>query len=487
MTLTSPTRAIGSLAVGILLATSALSGQASARLLTPEQAQEDFDVLHRALAEAHGGYTRFVSNPDLEQRLAAHRARLTRPLSQLEFAGVLSEALAELRDGHARLELDPATATALTTAPQLPLRLSLEQDRLIIRLNDSPTERALAPGMEIVSINGRSSSDLMRTLLPKVAGDGFIETGRRYRLAQDFPRLYWLFIAQPATFTVVAREAGGTLVTATLPGVTDLERRSVSNAVNATFAQNAVRLDGPPGRIALEFLDSGRVARLRVRAFDGQTFVATLDSAFRELRVRGTQALILDLRGSGGGVEEYGARLVSYFVDRPFHYFDRIHLTTIAPSFATWLPRTFDATRAGTVVDPTGGFRLTPALHPALAEQQPVPNGFSGRLVVLIDGGSFSTTADVAALLRSHNRAVFVGEETAGTYEGNTSGLNALIVLPHSRLRHKVMMYGFWNAVTPVHGGRGVIPDHPVPWRVADILAGRDPALELGISLATRP
>jgi hypothetical protein len=474
------------LAVGMLLATSVLSGQAPARLLTPAQAQEDFDVLHRALAEAHGGYTRFVSKTDLEQRLAAHRARLARPLSQLELAGVLSEALSELRDGHARLEFDSATTAAMATAPQLPLRVSLEQNRLIIRLNDSPTEGALSPGKEIVSINGRSAADLVRTLLPKISGDGFIETGKRYRLALDFPRLYWLFIERAATYTVVARGQDGTLVTASLPGVTDAERRAVSNAVNTPFVQHATRLDGPPGRIALEFLDAGRVARLRVRAFDGQTFVATLDSAFRELRERGTPALVLDLRGNGGGVEEYGARLVSYFVDKPFRYFDRVHVTTIAPSFATWLPRTFDAMRAGTVVDPTGGFRLTSALHPSVDEQQPAPGGFRGRLVVLIDGGSFSTTADVAALLRSHNRAVFVGDETAGTSEGNTSGLNALIVLPHSGLRHKVMMYGFWNAVPPIPGGRGVIPDHPVSWRIADILAGRDPALELGISLATR-
>lgn len=483
----TPSRWIISTALGLLCLTNTLAGQVPARLLDAQQAQEDFDVLHRALAEAHGGYTRFVAKAELERRFAAHRARLTRPVGQLEFAGILSEAIAELRDGHARLEFDSTTAAALVAAPQLPLRVALEQDRLVIRLNDSPADRSLAPGLEIVSINGRASAELLRILWPKVAGDGFIETGRRHRLAQEFPRLHWLYIEQSATYTVVARDADGQLVTATLPGVTDLERRSASNAVNATFAQNATRLDGPPGRIALEFLDEGRVARLRVRAFDGQTFVATLDSVFRELRARGTPALILDLRGNGGGVDEYGARLVSYFADTPFRYFDRIHVTTIAPSFATWLPRTFDAMRAGTVADPAGGFLVTPERHSGVGEQQPAPDGFRGRLVVLIDGGSFSTTTDVAAQLRSRNRAIFVGEETAGTYEGNTSGLNALIVLPHSRFRLRVMMYGYWNAVTPVPGGRGVIPDHPAPLRVADALAGRDPALELGIALARQP
>ena len=128
---------------------------------------------------------------------------------------------------------------------------------------------------------------------------------------------------------------------------------------------------------------------------------------------------------------------------------------------------------------------MTPMYHPGVGEQRPASHPFLGKLVVLIDGGSFSTTSDVAAHLRSRGRATFVGEETAGTYEGNTSGLNALIVLPNSRLRLKIMMYGYWNAVRPPDKpGRGTIPDYVVTRRVADLLKGRDAALERAIALA---
>jgi hypothetical protein len=471
-------------ALGLAFAARVLIGQAPAPTLTPRQTQEDFDVLHRALEEAHGGYTRFVARSELERQLAAHRARLERPVSHLELAGILSEAVAELRDGHSRLEFDSTTAAALANAPLFPLRVSLEEDRLVVRLNDSPTDRTIAPGMEIVSINGRTATSILSTLWPKVSGDGFIETGRRHRLAQEFARLHWLYVEQRDTYTIVARDATGRELSASVPGVRDRERGLAANPVNAAILEGISALDAPPGRVALDFLDDGSIARLRVRAFDGQTFVATLDSVFLALRERGTASLILDLRGNGGGVDEYGARLVAYFADRPFRYFDRIHVTTIAPSFATWLPRTFDAMKSGTVADPAGGFLVTPALHSGVGEHEPALPGFRGRLVVLIDGGSFSTTTDVAAQLRSSNRAVFIGEETAGTYEGNTSGLNALIVLPNSKLRLRVMMYGYWNAVTPVPGGRGVIPDHVAPLRIAELIAGRDAALTLGLALA---
>ncbi len=483
---TTVIRMVRSAAVCCAFAAGALAGQSTSPMLDPEQARQDFDVLHRALQEAHGGYTRFVGGPELERRLAAHRARLDRPVRHHELAGILSEAIAELRDGHARLELDSVTIASLAAAQLFPLRVSLEQDRLVVRLNDSPTNRTIAPGMEIVSVNGRTSAEIVAALLPKVSGDGFIETGRRYRLSQDFSRLHWLYIEQTGRFAILARDSTGQQASVTIDGVLDRDRRTVSNPVNANVEASSAALNGLPGRVSLEFVGENDVALLRVRAFDGQTFVATLDSVFREVRKRGTSSMILDLRGNGGGVDEYGARLVSYFSDKPFRYFDRIRVSTIAPSFATWLPRTFDAMKSGTVPNAADGFLVTAALHSGVGEQPPAPPHFAGKLVVLIDGGSFSTTADVAAHLRSSNRAVFVGEETAGTYEGNTSGLNALIVLPNSGLRLKVMMYGYWNAVTPVVGGRGVMPEHNAPFRVADLIAGRDPARERAIALVNQ-
>jgi hypothetical protein len=49
------------------------------------------------------------------------------------------------------------------------------------------------------------------------------------------------------------------------------------------------------------------------------------------------------------------------------------------------------------------------------------------------------------------------------------------------------MMYGYWNAVRPAAvRGRGVIPQNEATQRVADILAGVDPALDKAVALAMR-
>ncbi len=226
--------------------------------------------------------------------------------------------------------------------------------------------------------------------------------------------------------------------------------------------------------ISIRFVDDKAIAGIRIKGFDGREFVAKLDSVFLLLKQADTKALILDLRGNGGGVDEYGAALVSRFTDKPFRYFDRIHLTSIAPSFATWKPQTFVMLREGTMPDPDGGYLVTTSLHSGVGQQQPGPHPFMGKVYVLMDGGTFSTSADVTAILQKLTNAVFIGEESGGTAEGNTSGLNALIKLPDSDLGLKINMYGYWNAL-PIGGkGRGTLPDYALETRIADILQGQD-------------
>lgn len=454
--------------------------------LSPAQAQLDFDMLRRSLEEAHGGLYRFSTKADVDRRFDAFRARLNVPLSRREFIGIISEVVADARDGHARLEYDAATSAALTTAHLLPLSVALEGTRVVVLFNDTPSDSVIRPGTELVSINGHSVSDILAAVLPKISGDGFIETGKRARLTRSFAQYYWLFVDSSSMFTITARTDSGKRVRARVSGVVTSERARNDNPVNARMRSALAHLDGPSSNVSLTFPSGPDVGRLRVRGFEGESFIADLDSAFETLRARGTKGLVLDLRGNGGGVDEYGANLVGRFVQHPFRYFDRIHLTTINPSFATWKQSTFESLRAGTVPDPAGGYLVLPVLHPGVADQQPAEHPFTGKLFVLMDGGTFSTAADVTATLHNMKRVTFVGEESGGGYEGNTSGLNALIVLPNSGLRLKIMMYEYWNAVTPLTRGRGTLPDYAIERRVADILRNIDPPLERAVALASQ-
>lgn len=468
----------------LLLWSNSVAQQVTSDELTSTQALADFDILREALKEAHAGLYRFSTKPKMDQRIAEYRARLNRPIAKIDFIRIISEMLSDTRDGHLRLEYDEATTATLRNARLFPFRLSIEGRRPIVLFNDTPADNTIRPGMEILNINGRSASEVLNLILPKMPGDGFIESGKRTRLGNSFGRNYWLFVEQVSEFAIVARDSSGRIVKAQVTGVMDSDRASNGNPVNNEIRAGLAKLDEPKENISLRFVNDPEIAHLRVRAFDGETFPQSIEDAFRTLREKGTSKLILDLRGNGGGVDLYGALLVSQFTDKPFRYFDRIRVTTIRPSFATWKPHTFDNLRSGTVADPAGGYLVTSALHAGVAEQKPGRVPFLKDVVVLIDGGTFSTAADVAASLHHMKRAKFVGDESGGTAEGNTSGLNALIKLPNSKLGLKIPMFGYWNAVSLDKRGRGTQPDHRVDKTVADLLRGVDAQLQRSISIA---
>ncbi|HEY2587152.1 MAG TPA: S41 family peptidase, partial [Tepidisphaeraceae bacterium] len=105
--------------------------------------------------------------------------------------------------------------------------------------------------------------------------------------------------------------------------------------------------------------------------------------------------------------------------------------------------------------------------------------------LVLTDGGTFSTAADVCAIIQHLKLATFIGEETGGGHVGNNSGLMSTLTLPHSKIGVRFPFYGYWNAVSGDNNARrGTLPDHPVPMTTQDLLRGVDAPMELALKLA---
>ena len=124
--------------------------------------------------------------------------------------------------------------------------------------------------------------------------------------------------------------------------------------------------------------------------------------------------------------------------------------------------------------------------HPNWGLQQPRQPHFSGRVFVLMNGGSFSTSSELLSIVHYQKRGIFIGEEAAGGYYGNTSGrFNADVVLPNSRLMLPLRLTTYYLAVNGYkHADRSVIPDYPVSHTIADLLARKDKDMDLALSIA---
>jgi C-terminal processing protease CtpA/Prc len=483
--------------VGLLLGFTRFSSVAGTQSpsangnLSATAAQADFDLLRKALEEAHTGLYRYATKAEMDKTFADQRAKLNRSLPKREFLRLVAETLAQIKCGHTGLTPDDETRAAAANALMFPLRVLIEGQRLLVLSNDTPDDQTIRPGMEIGEINGRQAGDILKRLLSLQTADGDVETGKRVSLQRNFARNYWLDVEQTGEFTVKARDAAGKTVTVKLAGVKEADRAKNQNPVNAEAQANLTKLEWAREHLALRFVKDPEIAQIRIRGFSGRDYPQWIENTFKTLREKGIKTLILDLRGNGGGSDMYGAMLVSYLTDKPFRYFDHINIKTLTPSFkehSDWRTEMETQLREGTTPNPAGGFLVTAKRHPGVAEQQPGNYPFMGKVFVLIDGGTFSTAADFCAVTHHLKRATFIGEETGGGYYGNNSGVQTILTLPNSQMRIRVPMFEYWNAVPGYDGKRrGTRPDHLVETKAAKLLSGVDEQLELALILAAQP
>jgi hypothetical protein len=475
----------------------ALTGLGAARLraegeseaMTPAEMQGDFDFLRHALEEAHPGLYRYSTKAEMDRGFDAERAKLTRAMPKDQFEIVIAETLALIHCGHTSMNPDDDFKAAVRDARTFPLRVKLEGAKLMVVLNNTSTDATIRPGMELLEINRRKVAEIVNRFREVLPADADIESGKAHDIAGRFHTYYWWLIERTGEFTVKARDDAGRVIVTKLAGVTDAERKGNHNAVNDAMMAGVGKVMGWPSENAgLRFLQGSEVAEIRLKYFVGGDFPKWVEDAFKTLREKGTKTLIIDLRGNGGGEDEYGAMLVGYLTEKPFRYFDRIQMKTLSPSFKEhlgWPAEAETRLREGTIVDPAGGYLLTPKMHSCLAVQQPGKYPFLGKVVVLTEGGTFSTAADFCAVVHHLKRATFVGEETGGGYYGNNSGMMPTLTLPNSKVEIRLPMYEYWNAV-PGYGGkrRGTVPDHVVELKTADVLRGVDTQLEFALKLA---
>ena len=123
-----------------------------------------------------------------------------------------------------------------------------------------------------------------------------------------------------------------------------------------------------------------------------------------------------------------------------------------------------------------------------LGLQQPSKPTFTGPVYILIDGGCLSTTAEFLTEVHIHHRATFIGEESAGCYYGPSSP-TVRITLPNTKLGIFIPLLAGYMSVAGNHEhdpARGIIPNFPVKYTIADLLAGVDKDSGVALELARK-
>jgi len=448
------------------------------QMMSKAQALEDFHCLRQALEEAHAGLYRYANKVQMDNRFDACQSKINRPMSHTAFWVIVSQMLTSIRCGHTGTNPPVDTSSAAAAARKFPFRVQIEHnDRLFVLLNDSSVDQATSPGMEVLEINGHAVKDILARMFGVISGDGDILTAKQAHM-DNFALYYWLLFEQDEQFRIGLRSSTGGAFKIVLDGVLDSDREKNKNPLNDAVREGLAVVNWSHNDFALRFMPDTKIAEMSIRHFAGNQYPTWLEDSFKTLREQKVESLILDLRGNGGGVDMYGASLISHLVSHEFRYFDHIRMRSINPSFSAqsdWNQKTAQMLATGTVKDHRGGYLAAPGLQPGLLPQQPAQLPFLGRLIVLTNGRTFSTAADVAAVLKNLKRGTFIGQETGGGFQGNNSGIKATVILPNSNLHVGIPMWAYWNSVDDkTNQRRGTIPDQAVSNTVASLMQGVD-------------
>jgi hypothetical protein len=446
--------------------------------------QFDLTVLKSALIKTHPGLFEYQSPQQFEEAFSRLYNSIQAPKTEIEFTLLLWAFMSDIRCGHTGIGFSVNGKNYFSDSVKyLPFDLKIIQHRVYIVDNFSTDDR-IAPGTEISSINGKNIQLLLKETSPYVRKEGFIEEATEFRLSRTFNFFLSVLYNSPANYQ--------------LELVTFNGKRLKSNVASIGDKQvNALRLERDAQKnkekyspFRFKMIDSLKTALISIDDFVGKGYERFLKKSFKMIRESKAENLIIDLRHSTGGKDNYGSLLYAYIAKYKFNYYDHLEMTIDDPKDSIFnygkLPVGIQIMYKFHLLKKEGSvYKLKKVLHPNLrkAPFKPRKKGFRKNVYVLIGYECFSATTEFCAIAHFNKSATFIGQETGGAYCGNNSGDFFELTLPHTGLVAYIPLIRYYIAAEHCPYGRGIQPDYPIEKSIEDFIHKKDVELDFTLDL----
>lgn len=402
-------RSLGILLIAQLLVPAAVTGQEVR--LSAEELQQDLDALVATVERTHPDLGYVADRKEVARVAASIRAELDRPLTLREAWLSLARLNPYFADAHAGLRHPAAEFDAYRSngGAAFPVPVIVDRDGILRAGATTDPLTGICPFEEIVSINGRASGEIVKTLMPLMRGE--TESLRRLVLAFNFPGHLWALTGPASEFRLVVRGADG---------------RTRALAVTSVSAPSK------PPQPSLTF-PRADLAWMRIPSFDPglrSAFSSFLDQSIAQIEKRGVTRLLIDIRDNPGGAHDVSDQLVAWLSAVPVSPTSRL-TARITPDNKDLAP---DA--------PVGAVVTLPFSEPI----SPRADGkrFGGDVYVLMNENSYSQAIVFGATIRDHKLGKLAGETTGGA--ANQTGQIKIQALPNSKLQALAPLYIIYRA-----------------------------------------
>ena len=408
--------------------------------------QNNVDQIYTDLKENHPNLYKFISKRALDSKFDSLKGTIEFPISRMEFRYKVLTVLQKIGDGHLTLTMNGGHISSEDYQNYIGKKIrpidqfSFKVLDMRLYIFESSINADIKPGTEIASLNGLPAREVITKIFDGICVDGYNLTFKYYSLNADmFPNFYTNTFGRQDSieFEFKGPEKKTIKIKSILP---------------------------PPGlvkylptRLPLYYFskDKSQVT-ITIGSF-GSTIQPDYQTLFNSLKTYGTKTLVLNLRDNLGGEPVNATKLFSYLISKP-QYFARVPKDVLNDPKKT--PK--ESLKIG----------ITSKINPA-------ENSFQGKIYLIVNGGSFSATAILAANLQASNKdIVIVGEETGGGREGCTGGLFKQTQIEGSNLSLRYGQVPFKSFKEVPQDGKGVMPTHEIKYTIQDYLLNRDLELE---------
>ena len=454
-----------------------VSAQPKATTFSAEQLQQDYELFVRALKEAHPGLYRYTPKSEMDALFEATKSQIRDGMTEEEFYKLALPIIVKIRCGHTKWFRKDKTDDryAFYNTNLFPLKLHFVENKAYV-IGDYSKSADIELETEVLSINGKTIPQIREQINRFIPTDGYVQSFLNEELNHFFSGYFATFVNHQDSYNITFQRKNKKF-TKVLPGVS-LQAIQGEEEESKRAPQLPLRLNYLKPDIAVLDIDRFFIPKAE------QDFYAFMDSAFLDLKKKGVENLIIDLRDNEGGEESFGGYLFSYLAVDSFQYYKKITAAQKERfSFLdyAWLPDAYETERK-TLIEKDG--EVLWMRQPYLFKKSPQPNAFKGKVYILTNGLSFSTTTEFASVMHHHKRATFIGDETGGAYYGDNSGVFTIVTLPNTKLGIGIPLLGFYSNVSGYpHKERGIIPDHKVKLTAADVMHKRDAVMDYTLRL----
>lgn len=462
--------------------------QKLAKPIPEQKLRADIAFTYKTLQKLQPNLYWYISKEKLDFKFDSLQKSIKAPMTSFNFYKNLSKVTGAIGQGHfyifpntQRYSKERIKAVNKKGSGLFSQFNHLVFDDKLFVINNIYKNKSFKSGDEIVAINNVKVKDLLDEYKTLFTSDGYNKTFFPHNLTRKFSTYYanQYGILDSLVVDFKNKDSLKTVVLKRIP----LDTATIKKPVIAlTKAQKKAqkeknRLLGFDSEtktymrnLSFKKQDSS-IAVIKINGFRSGDYKKCYKNFFDRIKQNKAKVLVLDLRNNGGGRLNEIANLYTYLADTTFVFMQPSEVASKTSMMSTdyfkgssWVAKPFLLALSPLFYTYTFFRTYKKADGKYYVNEQTKPrkiaaNNFKGKLYVLINGGSFSASSIISSNLKGSKRAIFVGEETGGTFNGTVAGQMPLVKLPNSNLRLRVGLM----TCTPFHQtdvvGRGIFPD----------------------------